>query len=332
MRLRGFAAAFGFGGAALALRSGDARLERLHEVDHRRRLGNRLGHRDLLAAQLGLEQRTQVAAGSRSSAPPGRTSLPARRSAAGRARARSSSPRSPPPPPRSRPASRRPRRGTASPARARRLWARTRHSDSRPERTKRPIATHAGLAHRLQQQPVGPPLRRGGRRERGSRCGRARSGSTSVERHELRDLDRTRVVVLLERLQLLLLDDHELALGDLPALDQLVGADLAIVLGAPALLLDRRQALAVQQTERDVRLAGGRLGGRRQTDRDRDQAEGEGSVPGDPHGNRPQCRRTDSILSRIENPYTGSAPIVPFGDEALESRHGSAANDRAAVA
>ena len=58
----------------------------------------------------------------------------------------------------------------------------------------------------------------------------------------------------LDRLELLVLDDHELALRDLPALHELVRADLAVVLGAPALLLDRRQALAVEQAEGDVRL------------------------------------------------------------------------------
>ena len=42
------------------LRRGDARLERLHEVDHRRDL-DRLRRGDLLAAHLRLEQRAQVA-------------------------------------------------------------------------------------------------------------------------------------------------------------------------------------------------------------------------------------------------------------------------------
>ena len=42
------------------------------------------------------------------------------------------------------------------------------------------------------------------------------------------------------------LDDHELALCDFPALDDLVVRDLAVVDRAPPLLLDRRPALLVQ--------------------------------------------------------------------------------------
>ena len=56
-----------------------------------------------------------------------------------------------------------------------------------------------------------------------------------------------------ERLELLVLDEHELALRDLPALDDLVGPDVALVHRAAPLLLDRRAALAVQHPERDVR-------------------------------------------------------------------------------
>ena len=67
------------------------------------------------------------------------------------------------------------------------------------------------------------------------------------------------------------LDDHELALRELPALDELVRLDVALVLRAPALLLDRRAALAVQRPERDV-LALLRDG---EPDRDRDEAEGD---------------------------------------------------------
>ena len=48
------------GSAGGLLRRGDARLERLHEVDHRRDLDG-LRRDDLLAAHLRLEQRTQVA-------------------------------------------------------------------------------------------------------------------------------------------------------------------------------------------------------------------------------------------------------------------------------
>ena len=78
-----------------------------------------------------------------------------------------------------------------------------------------------------------------------------------------------------ERLELGLLDDDELALRRLPALDDLVGGELTVVLRAPALLLDRRQALAVEQAERDVRLAGGGLRRRREADGDADEPEGQ---------------------------------------------------------
>ena len=76
---------------------------------------------------------------------------------------------------------------------------------------------------------------------------------------------------------------HVLALRDLPALDDLVGGELAVVHRAPALLLDRRQALAVQQPEGDVRLARSRLRRRREPDGDAHETEAQRSVPGDAH-------------------------------------------------
>ena len=57
---------------------------------------------------------------------------------------------------------------------------------------------------------------------------------------------------MLDRLEVGVLHDHELALRDLPAPDELVGLDVALVDGAVALLLDRRAALAVEHPERDV--------------------------------------------------------------------------------
>jgi len=56
---------------------------------------------------------------------------------------------------------------------------------------------------------------------------------------------------------------------------RIVPLDLAIVRRAPALLLDRRHALAVQLTERDVRLPRRRLRRKRQPDRDIDQSEAD---------------------------------------------------------
>ena len=87
----------------------------------------------------------------------------------------------------------------------------------------------------------------------------------------------------LQRLELGVLDDDVLALRRLPALDDLVGPDLAVVLRAPALLLDRCQAFAVQEPERDVRLAGCGLRRRSESDGDADEPEGERSVPGRAH-------------------------------------------------
>ena len=70
-----------------------------------------------------------------------------------------------------------------------------------------------------------------------------------------------------------LLHEDELALGELPALDELVGLHVALVDRAPPLLLDRR--LAVERPEGHVLplLCHG------EPDRDVDQAEVNGAVP-----------------------------------------------------
>ena len=141
----------------------------------------------------------------------------------------------------------------------------------------------ARLLHRSQEQNI-RPLRSGltGRRQ----------VIGAVEEHgidflgvdEPRDLDRFRVVGLLDRLEVGVLDDHELALRDLPALHELVALDLAVVRRAPALLLDRREALTMQGAERHVGLPGGRFRRQGHSDRDVDQAEGDGAVPDGAHG------------------------------------------------
>ena len=72
---------------------------------------------------------------------------------------------------------------------------------------------------------------------RASRNGRRREEVRPVEEgridlvqaDEPRDLDRPRRVALLDRLEIRLLDEHELALRDLPALHDLVLADLPVV-------------------------------------------------------------------------------------------------------
>src|SRR5205085_6372541 len=110
-----------------------------------------------------------------------------------------------------------------------------------------------------------------------------------VDVDEARDVDRPRVGVRarLERLEVGVLDEHELALRDLPPADELVGVDLDVVDRAPALLADRRAALAVELPERDVRLArsGLRRGG--EPHGDAHEAEADRSVPGGPHTDVP---------------------------------------------
>src|SRR5205085_10481379 len=86
-----------------------------------------------------------------------------------------------------------------------------------------------------------------------------------------------------DRLGVGLLDDHELALRDPPALDERLGLDVALVERAPALVLDRRAALPMEGAEGDV----GALGRDRQPDRDADEAEADGAVPDRSHDARP---------------------------------------------
>jgi hypothetical protein len=68
-------------------------------------------------------------------------------------------------------------------------------------------------------------------------------------RHETRDVDGSRRGIAVDRLEVGFLDDDELSLGNLPAFDDLVRANVDLVERAPTLLLDRRLALAVQQPE-----------------------------------------------------------------------------------
>src|SRR5215208_6440535 len=138
------------------------------------------------------------------------------------------------------------------------------------------------LLHRLEQQRVGAALRlgTGGDEEVGAI---EEDRIDLLEPDEARDVDRARGVVLLERLEVGVLDDHELALRDLPAADELVCPDLDLVHRAPPLLLDRRAALAMQLPERDVGLPGSGLRRRGKPDGDVHEPEAQGSVPGSPH-------------------------------------------------
>ena len=99
-------------------------------------------------------------------------------------------------------------------------------------------------------------------------------------------------------------------------LDGFVVSHLAVVLGTPALLLDRRKALAVQQAERDVRLPRGRLRGGRGADEDAHEAEAQRSVPADAHDS-PSLGRTAVIRSRREVPSDYS----PLGRDGRKSHH-----------
>ena len=120
---------------------------------------------------------------------------------------------------------------------------------------------HARLLHRAQQQHVRPALRVGVR-------GREVVGAVEVdgvdvlEPDEAQDLDRLRALER-DRLEIGLLDEHVLALRELPALDELVRLDVALVHRAPALLLDRRAALAMERAEGHVAAAGSRGRARR---------------------------------------------------------------------
>ena len=136
---------------------------------------------------------------------------------------------------------------------------------------------HARLGHRAEQEHVRPPSCLGARRSEVVRAVEI-DGIDVLERDEAQDLDRLRALEG-NRLEIGLLDDHELALGDLPTLDELVRLDVTLVERAVALLLDRRPTLPVERPERDVRS----LGGERQPDRDVDQAKADGSVPDRAH-------------------------------------------------
>ena len=121
----------------------------------------------------------------------------------------------------------------------------------------------------------------------------------------------------LERLELGLLDDDELSLRHLPALDELVGRHLDVVLRAPALLLDRGHALAVEQPERDVRLPRGRLRRRSEPDGDAHEPEAQRSVPGDAHrspkstGGTVVIRAGRAVPCRIDSEVDGREPHDP---------------------
>ena len=158
-------------------------------------------------------------------------------------------------------------------------------------------------------------------RQIGSTCSTGTNWEISIERESSRRL---------ERLELGVLDDDELTLRCLPALDDLVGCQLAVVLGAPALLLDRRQALAVEQPERNVRLARGGLRRRREADGDADEPEGQGSVPGRTHELLGRFG-DDLILPGIRRSCTGTDRFATMAAGTARSHGSGATPSREAV-
>ena len=140
---------------------------------------------------------------------------------------------------------------------------------------------HPRLLHRPQKEDVRLPLRLGvgGREVVGAV---EVDGIDVLEPDEAEDRDRLRARQR-NGLEIGLLDEDVLALRELPALDELVGLDVALVHRAPALLLDRRAALPMQGAERDVLP----LGREREPDGDVDEAEADRSVPDGAHGEVP---------------------------------------------
>src|SRR4029078_3736023 len=100
-----------------------------------------------------------------------------------------------------------------------------------------------------QEKDIGPPLRVRVRRREIIRAVEVDRGDV-LQPNEADDCDRLRA---LERnsLQVGLLDKDVLPLRELPALDELVGLDVALVHGGPALLLDRRAGPAMERARRE---------------------------------------------------------------------------------
>ena len=169
-----------------------------------------------------------------------------------------------------------------------------------PGEHERADADDAGVPHRREQQRVRAALGLGAGRDEVVRAVEE-DGVDLVGADEARDLDRARGVAALERLELVVLDRDELALHDLPAAHELVRPDLDVVDRAPALLLDRRQTLAMQHPELHVGLPSGRRRRRREPDGDADESEADRSVPGCAHRVRILGRTGSALDSRSRN-------------------------------
>ena len=175
---------------------------------------------------------------------------------AARARARAPSARCSRRPPRSPPSSARRRRRRASRSASVSPCARMRQRFSLPQSTNLPTAAMPVSCIARSSSTYGPARSLGARRREVIRLVEVDRVDV-LERDEAQDLDRLRALKR-DRLEVRLLDDHELALRDLPALDELVRLDVALVERAPALLLDRRPALAVQGAKGRRPTAGSR--------------------------------------------------------------------------
>src|SRR4051812_41011093 len=133
---------------------------------------------------------------------------------------------------------------------------------------------HTRLLHRLEEQDVRAARSLGAGRDEEVRAVEV-DRVDLLEPNEPGDVDRAARVALLDRLEVGVLDLEELTLRHFPPANELVGLDVALVHGAPPLLLDRRAALAVKHPERDIRLAGSRLRRRREADGDVDETEAD---------------------------------------------------------
>ena len=170
----------------------------------------------------------------------------------------------------------------------------------------------AGVEHRVVQQPVGALAALVGPEvvalldaQRIDRAGR----------DELLDRDRLgrdRV----ERLELLGRQHDVLALGVLVALDRVIAVDDLVALGADVLLLEPRAVGVVQHVEVDV---AGRLVGRVELGRDRDQTERDGGGADRACGHGKSIVPVRSVSERARPPETRhglSTPTAPSGPAA----------------
>src|SRR5205807_1493361 len=139
--------------------------------------------------------------------------------------------------------------------------------------------------------------------------------------HESRDVDAVAGVGERDALELLVGDGDELAFADLIAPHDVLPVNDLIVEGTVPLVLDRRLALAVEETEAHILLLRGGV----QFDRERDEAEADVSPPVRSHlGIPPLAGEAHEPQSRIEYriakialfpaPHRGTVDCIPGGE------------------